>query len=226
MNRTGINYDDLAIFARNKNLIIEGMYSHLSCADSDHEYTMEQYKKFKVAYNYLKNYVNLKYIHLEASSGIINLNDKISNYTRPGIIMYGYVKTRKTKLLPALRLKSKITFIKDVYYNESIGYSHGFITDKKMTIATIPIGYADGLSRSLSNKGFVVINNSKCKILGNVCMDSIMVDVTNIKCSLNDTVYIFDNKLITLDELASSINTISYEIISTINTRVERVYIN
>ena len=225
MNRTGINYDDLAIFARNKYLVIEGMYSHLACADNDHDYTMYQYKKFKEAYNYLKDRVNLKYIHLEASSGIVNLRDNISNYTRPGIIMYGYYQTRKMKLLPALKLKSKITFLKDVFKDTSLGYSHGFITDKKMRVATIPIGYADGLSRSLSNKGFVVINNKKCRILGNVCMDSILVDVTDIKCKLNDDVYIFDNKLIKLDDLASSINTISYEIISTINERVERVYL-
>ena len=94
-----------------------------------------------------------------------------------------------------------------------------------MKIATIPIGYADGLSRGLSNKGYVVINNHKCKILGNICMDSTLVDVTDIDCMINDDVYIFDNDIIELDDLASSLNTISYEIISTINSRVEREYL-
>ncbi len=226
MNRTGIKLRDLDLFLNNKYLIIEGVYSHLSCADFDKKYTKEQYNIFKNAYNYLKDKVNLKYIHLEASSGIINLIDDISNYTRPGIIMYGYYKTNKMKLEPALRLKTKITFIKEVDKNVSLGYSHGFITKKEMKVATIPIGYADGLSRSLSNKGYVIINNHKCKILGNICMDSTLVDVTNIKCNLNDDVYIFDNKFIKLDDLAHNLNTISYEIISTINERVEREYLH
>lgn len=226
MNRTGILFKDLDLFLNNKYLIIEGMYSHLSSADFDKRYTNNQYKLFKEAVNYIKERINLKYIHLEASSGIINLYDDISNYIRPGIIMYGYYNTKKIKLLPALRLKTKITFIKEVDKNTSIGYSQKYITKKKMKVATIPIGYADGLSRSLSNKGYVVIKNHKCKILGNICMDSCMIDVTNIKCNINDDVYIFDNKIIKLDDLARELNTISYEIISTINSRVERTYIN
>ena len=225
MNRTGIRFNDLDVFINDKHLIIEGMYSHLSCADFDIDYTKKQYSLFKEAYNYLKDKVNLKYIHLEASSGIINLNDDISNYTRPGIIMYGYYKTNKIKLLESLRLKTKITFIKEVEKNTSLGYSHGYITNKKTRVATIPIGYADGLSRSLSNKGYVVINNHKCKILGNICMDSTLIDITNVKCNINDDVYIFDNKIIKLDDLAKELNTISYEFISTINSRVEREYI-
>ena len=225
MNRTGIRFNDLDTFINDKNLIIEGMYSHLSCADCDKEYTKMQYELFIKAYNYLKDKVQLNYIHLEASSGIVELNDDISNYTRPGIIMYGYYQTNRLNLLPALRLKTKITFLKEVDKNTSLGYSHGYITDKKMKVATIPIGYADGLSRGLSNKGYVVINNHKCKILGNICMDSTLVDVTDIDCKINDDVYIFDNDLIELDDLASSLNTISYEIISTINSRVEREYL-
>ena len=225
MNRTGIKFDDLDLFINNKYLIIEGMYSHLSSADSDKEYTNKQYELFMKAYNYLKDKVNLSYIHLEASSGIVELKDDISNYTRPGIIMYGYYQTNKMNLLEALRLKTKITFIKEVSENTSIGYSRKFITDKKMKVATIPIGYADGFNRLFSNKGFVIINKHKCKILGNICMDSSMIDVTNVDCKVNDDVFIFDNEIIKLDDLANSLNTISYEIISTINVRVEREYL-
>ncbi len=225
MNRTGIRFNDLDLFLNNKYLIIEGVYSHLSSADSDKDYTNNQYNEFIKAVNYIKEKVNIKYIHLEASSGIVELKDNISNYTRPGIIMYGYYKTNKMNLLPALRLKTRITFIKEVEKNTSIGYSRGYITKKKTRIATIPIGYADGLNRLLSNKGYVVINNHKCRILGNICMDSCMVDITNVDCKINDLVYIFDNEIIKLDDLAKELNTISYEIISTINSRVEREYI-
>ncbi len=225
MNRTGIRFDDLDLFLNNKNLIIEGIYSHLSSADSDKDYTINQYELFKKAVNYVKDKVHLSYIHLEASSGIVELKDEISNYTRPGIIMYGYYKTNKLSLLPALRLKTKITFIKEVDKNTSISYSRGFVTKKKMMIVTIPIGYADGFNRLFSNKGYVVINNHKCKIVGNICMDSTMIDVTSIDCKINDDVYIFDNEIIKLDDLAKELNTISYEIISTINMRVEREYI-
>jgi alanine racemase len=94
-----------------------------------------------------------------------------------------------------------------------------------MRVATIPIGYADGLSRSLSNKGYVVINKHKCKILGNICMDSTLIDVTDVDCKLNDDVYIFDNDIIKLNDLSKELRTIDYEIISTINDRVEREYL-
>ncbi len=225
MNRTGIKLEDLDYFLNNKNLIIEGVYSHLSCADCDKEYTKCQYEIFKKAVNIVKEKVDLKYIHLEASSGIVEVNDDISNYTRPGIIMYGYYQTNKMNLLEALRLKTKITFIKEVSENTSIGYSRKYITKKKMKVATIPIGYADGFNRLFSNKGYVIVNKHKCKILGNICMDSTMIDVTSIDCKINDDVYIFDNEIIKLDDLAKELNTISYEIISTINMRVEREYI-
>ena len=139
--------------------------------------------------------------------------------------MYGYYQTNKMDLTPALKLKTKITFIKEVEKNTSIGYSRSYITKKKMKIATIPIGYADGLNRLLSNKGYVIINKHKCSILGNICMDSCMVDITNVKCNINEDVYIFDNDMIKLDDLAKELNTISYEIISTLNSRIERVYL-
>ena len=93
-----------------------------------------------------------------------------------------------------------------------------------MKIATIQIGYADGLRRSLSNVGEVVINNKKCKIIGNVCMDSIMVDITNIDAKVGDYAYIFDNKLITVDDIAKICNTINYEVLTNISERVDREF--
>ena len=108
----------------------------------------------------------------------------------------------------------------------SIGYSRTFITDKKMKIGTVSFGYADGVRRTLSNKGCVVINNQKAKIIGNICMDSFMIDITNIdNVQEGDYVYIWDNEIITLEEIADKCNTINYEIISTISDRVKREFI-
>ena len=143
--------------------------------------------------------------------------------------MYGYESfngsLEKLDLKPICKLKSKITFLKEVDEGTPISYNHDFITKKKSRIATIPIGYADGLRRDLSNKGHVVINGSLCPIVGKVCMDSIMVDVSDIDCKLGDEVYIWDNDLLKVEDIAKECNTINYEIISTISSRVPRVFV-
>ena len=159
----------------------------------------------------------------------MNYNDNVSNMVRPGIIMYGYESFEgaltKINIEPICKLKTKITFIKEVSENESISYSRKYITNKKMTIATIPIGYADGLRRELSNKGAVIVNGKKASILGSICMDSCMIDVTDIESvRVGCDVYIWDNSIRTIEEIASECHTINYEIISTISSRVPRVF--
>ena len=232
MNRTGVKLKDLEkfidIIKKHKNIYIEGIYSHLSCADYDFEYTNRQIELFKEAIKILKRKIgNIKYIHIEASNGILNYNLDFTNLVRAGIIMYGYDSfTGANKIIdykPIAKLKTKITYLKEIDKNESISYGRHFISKNKMKVATIPIGYADGLRRELSNTGEVVVKNKKCKILGSVCMDSTMIDVTDVDVKVGDTVYIWDNKLITLDEIANKCNTINYEIISTISDRVVRV---
>lgn len=111
-------------------------------------------------------------------------------------------------------------------HGTSIGYSRTFITDKKMKIGTVSIGYADGVRRALSNNGFVCVNGKKAKIIGNVCMDSFMIDITDIdNLQEGDYVYIWDNEIITLEEVADKCNTINYEILSTISDRVKREFV-
>ena len=144
--------------------------------------------------------------------------------------MYGYpsdIETcKKIKLEPIAKLKSKITFLKTVKEGTSIGYSRSFITTKETKVATVPIGYADGLRRALSNKGEVVINGKKAKIIGKICMDSFMVDVTDFEdIKVGDDVYIWDNEIITLEEVANLCDTINYEILSTVSSRVPRVFV-
>lgn len=213
-----------------KNVKVEGVYTHLSSADCDDEYTKLQLSTFQEAVSKIKEKVDLKYIHSEASNGIINYSEGEFNLVRPGIIMYGYPSNedicKKINLIPVCKLKSKITFLKDVDAGISISYNRSFITNKPTKIATIPIGYADGLRRALSNKGEVLINGKKAKIIGKICMDGFMADVTDIKdVKVGDEVYIWNNEDITLEDVAKKCDTINYEIISTISSRVPRVFV-
>ena len=120
-------------------------------------------------------------------------------------------------------MKSKISFIKTVEKGTSISYGREFVTERKSKIANVPIGYADGIRRTLSNKGKVVIKGNVAPIVGKVCMDSFMIDVTDIDdIKINDEVYIWDNKNITVEDIAKDCGTINYEILSTISNRVVR----
>ena len=231
MGRTGIRDLNLVNkLAKYPNIVVEGVYSHLSSADDDLEFTNNQINKFNEYVTNIKEvFPDIKYIHLAASNGIINYPNSYYNAVRVGIIMYGYESfdgcSLKLDLRPICKLKSKITFLKEVLEGTPISYNHTFITKRKSVIATIPIGYADGLRRDLSNKGHVVINGKLCPIIGKVCMDSIMVDVTDVPCNMGDDVYIWDNDLIKVEDIAKECNTINYEIISTISSRVPRVFI-
>lgn len=234
MNRTGIKLDDLNKFINKikmcDNIIVEGVYTHMSAADTDYDYTNKQLEIFEKAVNIIKENFNIKYIHSSASNGLINFNDNVSNMVRPGIIMYGYESfkgaNKKIDIKPICKLKTKVDFLKTIEKGESVSYSRKFIANKKMKVATIAIGYADGLRRNLTN-GYVVVNSKKAKIIGTICMDSCMIDVTDIDdVNVGTIVYIWDNELITLDEVANNSQTINYEIMSTISYRVPRVFID
>ena len=233
MGRTGINPARSLEYLESlsSNIKVEGVYTHLSSADSDDEYTKKQLESFEKAVEIIKSKIPLKYVHSHASNAILNFADTGSyNLVRPGIIMYGYPSDfetcKKIELEPITKLKSKITFLKTVREGTSIGYNRSFITTRETKVATIPIGYADGLRRSLSNKGEVVIKGKKAKIIGKVCMDSFMVDVTDFEdINVGDDVYVWDNKNITLEEVAKECDTINYEILSCISNRVPRVFV-
>lgn len=236
MGRTGFNIADLdnvlKFLQTTKNIKVEGVYTHLSSADKDQEFTNSQMTLFKQGVAKIKEYYkDIKYVHAEASNGILNVNDAICNLVRPGILLYGYPPadniSKTLDFRPVAKLKSHVLFIKEVPKGTSISYGRTFITPKKMTIATIGIGYADGIRRNLSNKGKVIIKDKIVPIVGTVCMDSFMIDVTDIKdVKVGDYVYIWDNENITLEEIAEECNTINYEILSTISNRVPRVFID
>ena len=234
MGRTGVDLENLDSFIEkikeNSNIKVEGVYTHLSSADEDFEYTRIQLEKFEKGVEKVKENFDIKYVHSLASNGIINFKEYQHNLVRPGIIMYGYESGNGIKeeinLKPVATLKSKITFLKEVEENTSISYGRRYITKRKSKIATVPIGYADGLRRVLSNVGEVIINNQKAPIVGSICMDSFMVDVTDLEnVNIGDDVYIWDNKNITLEEIAKKCDTINYEILSTIGKRVPRKFI-
>lgn len=233
MGRTGVHPYRLEKFLRSlaPNIKVEGIYTHMSSADIDDDYTKKQIESFNYAIDVAKSIVGeLKYIHAGASNGLLNYPEAHYNLIRPGIILYGYAASDTTfdkiDLKPIATLKSKITFLKEVESGTSIGYSRSYITDKNMKVATIPIGYADGFRRTFSNGWEVLINGKRAKIIGKVCMDSFMADVTDIPdVKVGDDVYIWDNKEIKLEDLSDKCDTINYEIISQVGERVPRKFV-
>lgn len=232
MGRTGIARNDLKNFIDSskklRNVEITGIYTHFATSDVDLEYTEKQIKIFNKALAYVKQEIDtIQYVHTANSAAIMQLKNLPGNMIRPGIMLYGYspdenIKT-EIELKPACKLKSKISFIKTVDENTSISYGRRFITNRKSIIANVPIGYADGMKRCLSNKGHVVIHGKIAPIVGTICMDSFMIDVTDIEnVKIDDEVFIWDNNKIKLEEMANECETINYEILSTISNRVVR----
>ena len=233
MGRTGVHpyRIDKYIDQLPSNVIVEGIYTHLSSADIDDTYTLKQLKSFNAAVTTAKEMLgNIKYIHAAASNGIVNFPDSHFNLVRTGIIMYGYAAAEDTldkiDIKPIASLKGTITFLKTVNAGTSIGYSRSYITDRESKVATVPIGYADGFRRTYSNGWNVMIRGKKVPIIGKVCMDSFMVDVTDIEdVALGDEVIIWDNENITVEELAECCDTINYEILCSISDRVPRKFV-
>ena len=227
MTRLGFNYNELKEKVNDilklENISIDGIYTHLSCADIDEEYTIEQIKEFKNTLKMLESNIKFKYVHLFNSDGTQNYENKVEdiNYThvRVGLMLYGY--TRDTK--PVLKLTAPILHINDITKYTKVGYGGTFIAKPNMKIAVIKIGYADGLSRSLSNKITVKVNGVECPLVGNICMDMSMVDVTNVPdVKVNDEVVIWDYSN-DLKEISKISNKIVYETISNLGVRIERI---
>lgn len=234
MGRTGIHPYKVEDFIKliPNNVIVDGIYTHMSSADIDDEYSKKQIQSFKIAVEKIKeNISNIRYIHAAASNAILNYPEAHFNLVRPGIIIYGYAASNDTfnkiSLKPIAKLISKVNYLKEVDEGTSIGYGRSFITNKKTKVATVPIGYADGFRRTFSNGWKVYINGKKVPIIGKICMDSFMVDVTEIEnISVGDNVFIWDNENIKLEDLANKCDTINYEILCTISDRVPRAFID
>ena len=215
-----------------KNIKIEGIFTHLTCADSYSEYTYAQIDKFNKSIEFvISKGVDIKFIHAANSSGVLAYKEAHFNAVRPGIMLYGYYPdskySSKVNLKPVEKLVSKINYIKTMPIGSGISYDKTFIAERETKITVVKIGYADGYKRAFSNRAEVLVNGKRAKVVGKVCMDMIMVDVTDLEnVNINDDVYLFDNDEITVEELAKLAGTINYEIISTISFRVDRIYIN
>ena len=217
------------------NINITGIYTHFATADEkDKSFTFEQYKKFTYMAENTEKIVGRKIIKHAANSGaIIDLPELKLDMVREGIILYGLYPSLQVQknidIRPCMTIRTNVSYVKDMEEGESIGYGRTFFTKRKSRIATIPVGYADGYARAMSNKAFVIINGKKVPVIGNVCMDQFMADVTDAgEVKAGDSVILMgeDNgEKISADDIAEIQKTISYEVLCGIGKRVPRVYI-
>jgi alanine racemase len=234
LNRLGFRGDDVDyIVNKLKNtpsIKVISLFSHLAASEdaNEKEFTLNQIKKFKtIARDFELKIGNKPMLHLCNTSGVINYPEAHLDMVRCGIGLYGFGNSAKedTKLQPIASLKSIISQIHKIDPNETVGYNRAYVSKRSEKTATIPIGHADGIGRHFGNgKGYVIINQQKAPIIGNVCMDMIMVNITNIDCKEGDEVIIFDSKH-KVSDLSESLETISYEIITSVSKRVKRSFI-
>ena len=215
---------------------VEGIFSHFSRADEeDSDYTDFQFEKFSKICSSLKNDgLNIPYCHICNSAGIIQFPKYHLDMVRSGIITYGLypsdvVDKSKLNLIPAMTVKTKVTNIKEIKHESQISYGGNYKAMPGQKIATIAIGYADGFSRILSNRASVLINGKEAKVVGNICMDQCMIDVTHIdSIKIGDEVIIFGsdgNNTITVESVALLLGTINYEVVCSVGKRIPRAYI-
>lgn len=229
--------EDIVKISKLPNINIEGIYTHFAKADEkDKAYTKEQYKRFGEVLKALEeNKVEIPIKHVSNSATIIDLPDFNLNMVRAGVMMYGLypsneVNKESIKLKPAMTLKARISNLKTVDKGVGISYGQVFKTEKESKIATLPLGYADGFTRMLSGKAEVFINGQRADVVGNICMDQCMVDVSHIEdVKLGDEVIIFGHgkeEYPHVNEIAEKIGTINYEIVCMVGRRVPRVYVS
>lgn len=234
MNRLGFKPNEISRLtqelADNPYIKVQSIFSHLATSDMPKEsgFVHQQYAKYQEMYKKLT--FNLGYKptqHILNSEGILNYPDYQMDMVRLGIGMYGIAQntTDKKHLKNVATFKTVISQINILENGETVSYGRRFKAEKTTQIATLPVGYADGVKRCLSNGvGEVLVNGTLAKIVGSVCMDMIMVDVSNIECKEGDEVIIFGTNP-TLEQVAEKCNTITYEILTSISSRVKRIYV-
>jgi len=213
---------------------LEGVYTHFATADeADARYAQEQIKRWEALRKMLKDAgLDSLLLHISNSAGILQYPVCAGQMVRLGISMYGYYPSseveKKIELRQALRLVSKIAHLKQVPSGTKISYGGTFETKRESVIATLPIGYADGYSRALSSRGEVLVRGMRVPVVGRVCMDQIMIDVTDVPgVALEDEVVLYGSQgdaFISVDEVAGKIGTISYEVCCALSRRVPRCY--
>ncbi len=231
LNRLGFWENDvnfvLNMLQDRPELRVVSIFSHLAASEdlNDRDFSLQQIETFeKISETLTKKLGHIPIRHMLNTSGIINYPQAQFEMVRSGIGLYGYGNNSEIdkKLKPVATLKTIISQLHKIESGESVGYNRGFISDGHRITATLPIGHADGIGRQYGGGNtYVNINGKKAPIIGNVCMDMIMVDVTNIDCKEGDHVIIFGEKS-SAEHFANSVNTISYEILTAISQRVTR----
>ncbi len=241
MGRIGIVPDQVQVFLERcmtyPAIHVRSIMSHFPCADEvDKTFSYQQIERFKQAMEVSRAY-HVKLYHMANSAAIFDLPDAYFSLARPGIAVYGLppsstiANPQVNDLKPILELKSRVVFLKEVAAGIGLSYGHIYTTRKPSLIATVPIGYGDGLSRNLSNRLEVLVGGHRCPQVGHITMDMTLVDVSALrgKVSLGDEVVIIGSQgdeKITADELADKLNTINYEIVTGISHRVPRIVVN
>lgn len=248
MGRVGLRYtedesinqetiDTILKMAVLPGLDIDGIFTHFSSADegAGDDYTKMQYRRFRDACDRLKaNGLEIPLRHCCNSAALIRFPEMHMDMVRPGVILYGIkpsvtMDCGRLHLKPAMQFKAKITHIKEVEPGVCVSYGRKFETKKTTKIATLPVGYADGYSRLLSGKSQVIAGGKICDVIGNICMDQCMIDVSSVNnISVGDDVILFgrDKDMeISVESLAEKMGTINYEILCIIGKRIPRIYL-
>lgn len=240
MGRLGFSPDRESIeticrLARVPELELEGIYTHFAVADeTDKSFTEEQFTRFQWVLKQLAAAgVLFRWRHCANSAALLDLPDTHLDLVRPGNLIYGLYPSSEVhhdiiEIRPVMSLKAQVAFVKEAPPETSISYGRSYFTEKRTRIATIPLGYADGYPRSLSNKGEVLIKGRRAPVVGRVCMDQLMVDVSHIPGVVRDDEAVLLGRQgedeITADEIADRLGTINYEVVCMISERVPRVY--
>lgn len=242
MHRIGFNsYTDEGVAeviaaCRLPGLIPEGVFTHFAAADrdgdSDGSYTRAQYDRFVTAIDKIEQSgIKFEIKHCCNSAAIFTHSEMHLDGARPGIIMYGLMPSDMLEnpgFEPVMSFKSVISMIKRLPAGMDISYGRTFTTPRDMTVATVTVGYADGYQRKLAEDGYVLLHGKRAKIIGRICMDQMMIDVTDIpQAAVGDTVTLFGrdgDEEITVDSIAARLGTINYELVCIIGKRVTRVF--
>jgi alanine racemase len=237
MGRLGIWHEEAINFIKNlvadRNIVLEGIYTHFSSVGRDDFFTAYQFDSFEKILSKLESFdINIPLKHTANSIATVDMKRSHLNLVRPGLVIYGmYPKATFQKIInlrPAMALKTRIVFIKDAPPGRSISYGRTYVTQKHTRIATLPIGYADGYARSLSNKAEVLVRGQRAPVVGKVTMDQTMIDVGHIKdVKVGDEVVLIGKQgkdEIRAEKLARLAGTIAYETVCSISNRVPRIY--
>ncbi len=224
--------DEIIKISKLPNIFIEGIFSHLSTADEkEQEYTKKQFLEFLNIYNKLCDRgLKIPVRHIANSAAIMMYPEMHLEMVRAGIILYGFYPSDEVdknilKLRRVMTLKSRITMIKEIS-GRGISYGKEYIAEKTTRVATVGIGYADGYTRLLNNKAKIIAKGKIVDVIGRICMDQCMIDVTNVhNINTGDEVIIFGEDIVTADDIAKTLGTINYEIVCMVSRRIPRNYL-